>query len=424
MMPQRPGQTSPLQQLNNLLETHDTIAHDMAAASERLQPTYEIALAAARTALTGCLQEPGVQSEVALQDKQLKADIAVVESLTTNGLLTGEQAESELERIMRHPDYRLLRIARRLGSTVVAEALKDEPISPPPVSLSVASGNPKRPVASTPKKAEPSKAESGVAAKNAVKVTITPTATIVNGKHFPDTIYGDYKERRIAVLRALQSIEIDEELSPYQLWELAFPHIPFEKTEIQVIKGWMDKHLVTPSGQQLLRHNGKRGKNSRYIKNEEVAYELRDTTMPAIHTVANSTSRPLQHTEKVEDYTATPTLEDMQLVRIAVTEMIEQLGDSLDASVFDPELVKVPDLSGLTDQDMAKLAAFTRLRIKLIADCTGPKMEVFRGVQQENSQVIRFLDTIMPIIKQCAPIVEDAKEMRRIVAEALNKHRK
>lgn len=416
-------ETDPLLRLESLWQEQKTLEGELQAAPERLRPTYEVAAKAAQTAIHECLQSDPVRQQISAQEEQLDQDIGVVETLAQKGLLTGQQAETELERIMRHEDYRLLRIAKRLGGATLQEK-SAHAVEAPAKKAAIPSSTPGKQAAHTTLPAAiPAKAENSQdheILKDTVDVVFTETATIVNDTTYPDTIHGASKDRRKTLFTALAMFEGSASISVNDLWDIAFPGQPFRRDDMQIVRNWFSNYLVgSQSNQPLIQHNGKRGPASAYVIQPNMAFSITDTTTGQRATQSSPAAESLKSRE---DYTKVPTIEEMRLMRAVVVEMAEQLGSQLDPAVFNPAINKAPDFTGKSARDITRMQALTILRIRTIADCKGTSMQIFRDTQQHNTALLGFLDTITPIIKQHLPML-DRKNLRRIAAEAINRYR-
>lgn len=116
----------------------------------------------------------------------------------------------------------------------------------------------------------------------------------------------DYSEERVAVLRTLVKNQ-GTMLNANALWEQTFPDVPFEGRTMAQVRVWFDK--LTYRRQQVVTHNGKRGRGSAYgimsfdveFFEEQVVRATEQVSAPAIvpetadAEIQQSTSHPYSH---------------------------------------------------------------------------------------------------------------------------------
>lgn len=439
------------QELQALQDTRHNLTADMTAAPERLKPTYELAMQTIETALEERLQAESVQHLIRAQEGQLQKDIELVNSLVGQGLLRHEQAEAELERIVQHDDYRLLRLARNLGSATLTRLKTATPETPAPSAptASPPAAQFMQPQQATParkRSAEPRRSKAPAQPKrapqaafispqpfdtyperigngNIAKAIITESAIIINGSALPNTLAFGSNERNAAFLHTVARMHPGEEISATELWEQSIPGVPVNKQHMRVFREWSAKNLVTPKGQPLLAHNRLKGPSSRYIYQPDTLLDLTDETMPVITAetpAADKLITPLPVSP--DEYYRTPNAHEQELIRRVINNIARQAeGDNAQV---------VPPISGSAEVDFRSMNA-TQLgqilssslhKMQKLARSTQTREQYLRYASRQNDDAaIAFIRLATPVLQRYIRFVGD-RELLGIAQQVLRKN--
>lgn len=290
------------QQLITLVEQREAMQARINDAPDRMRPAYEIALGGIRASISATLEAEETQTYAQFLQDQYEKDYQEIEELHQQNLISEEAALQLLEGIIKHEDYRFLRLFRALGGTILSPAAADvvveqvpadtapEPVVPVPVAtLPVA--EPEAPAPDAP--APLASTESTEIIRNkATKVTFTFTDAQISVQH-DDVVAGDAPEQQIFfkslskrlyndrcdLATVLSMLEKHTEYTFADIWEHLRPSEEFDKVTFGQLRTWMDVINIGPNAATLgdiLVHNGKRGIASRYTLNPLVDINIVD----------------------------------------------------------------------------------------------------------------------------------------------------
>lgn len=439
----------PLFALQEAISAHESLRAEMAAAPDRLKPTFELALHSSRQAMEAHAQSEPVRELARRQQEQLDADVRIVQSLVDRGHLSIEQAEQQFEGLFRHEDYRVLRLVRRLGASATTPAETLTAASVAPESLSPATPgevSPLRPLTektaqiifsgpgdaeavpvqtaaavpvakpiSTP--AQPRAAAQNPEATNQgwqpirrsdlkihsleadplsdkqIRITLDTDTIVVNGREFTNDYFRNGISRHIDFVRAIAKLTPGQRLTPHDLWDMVYPGEPFDKRTLTTARTWIQREVVTPTSKtELLVHNGKRGNASAYVRNPKIELQFKDL---------QATDTPVEQLPELsaESLAAFPTVSERKLMCLIVDEITHEFGDKFSFATAAKE--ENVDFSRLSEEESGDLIALSLHKLKSYA-LSEPAREdlVAMALEKGDDHILHFLATIQPRLQR------------------------
>lgn len=285
------------QHLITLLDQREAMQARLNEAPDRMRQAYEVALGGIHASITATLESEETQAHAQLLQDQYEKDFQEIEELQQQNLISEEAALQLLEGIIKHEDYRFLRLFRALGGTILSPAAADVvveqvpadtvpepvvtcPVIPEPEAEPEAPTEPEAIAAPAPL----TKTESTEVIRNkATKVTFTFSDEQISAQH-NDTQPGEVIEPQIYLkslskrlyndrcdfATLLSMLDKNAEYSIAELWDNMHPGEAYDLRTFQPLREWIDGIAIGENASSLgtlLMHNGKRGPASKYVLN-------------------------------------------------------------------------------------------------------------------------------------------------------------
>ncbi len=282
---------NPEEQFIEVARDYNQIKQQYDAVPERLKGVLAIALGAVTTRVHAVLADDEIVQSVESQREALKNDVSLVSDLIDKGMITDEQARQEIQTIVVHEDYRLMRVYDKLAEMMVGTTTEVVP----GLQQTIADTQTDSPSVAIPedrKALTPEKSDSAIAD---VRVVASSEGIEINEKNFPDNIHGALKNRKIAIFEVINTLKSGEKITAKDLWTRVLGE-GYSSVEVQSPGRWLRANLVDNDETALLEWNGKR-KDSEYTRNS-ATFELLDCREDELAGITESEAVSSQEQEK------------------------------------------------------------------------------------------------------------------------------